>query len=208
LPRTPVYNTQGEIVGEMELSNVVFGAEVNEALLHQAVVAHRARQRQGTASTKGRSEVSGGGRKPWRQKGTGMARTGSIRSPLFRGGGIIFGPKPRDFSLDLPRAMKRKALRAALSAKVANGDLLVLEGLEFDKPRTKDMASLLGRLHVSESALLVTHETEPHVVLSARNIPGLEAQRAANLNAYDVLAHGKLLMTRDAVAKVEEVFGS
>ncbi|RJQ07309.1 MAG: 50S ribosomal protein L4 [Bacillota bacterium] len=208
MPKTPVYNPEGEIVGEIELSDVVFGAEVNEALLHQAVVAHQARQRQGTASTKGRSEVSGGGRKPWRQKGTGMARTGSIRSPIFRGGGIIFGPKPRDFSVDLSRVMKRKALRSALSAKVASGDLMVLEGLGFDKPRTKDMAELLGRLHVSQSALLVTRETEPGVVLSARNIPGVQAQRAANLNAYEVMACGKLLMTRDAVAKVEEVFGS
>ncbi len=208
VPKAPVYNAQGEVVGEVQLSEALFGAEVNEALMHQAVTAYLARQRQGTSSTKGRSEVSGGGRKPWRQKGTGNARVGSIRSPLWRGGGIIFGPKPRDYAADLPKAMRRKALSSALSAKVRDGDLLVLDDLSFPAPKTREMAALLGRLNVQQAALIVTPETDPAVVLSARNLPGVDTQRAPNLSAYDVLAHGKVLMTRDAVAKVEEVFGA
>ena len=196
------------MIGEVTLSDAVFGAEVNEALLHQAVVAFRARQRQGTQSTKGRSEVSGGGRKPWRQKGTGLARAGSIRSPLWRGGGIVFGPKPRDFSLDLPKAVRRKALVSALSAKVKDGDLLVVEGFGLEAPKTRAMLDLLARLDVNDTALLVTPETDRTVMLSARNLPGVDTERAADLNAYTVLAHGKLVLTREAVAKVEEVFGS
>lgn len=208
MPKAPVYSTNGEVVGEIELSNAVFGVEVNEALMHQAIVIHQARQRLGTSSTKGRSDVSGGGRKPWRQKGTGLARTGSIRSPIFRGGGITFGPKPRDYAQELPRAMRRKALTSALSAKVRDGDLLVLDGLVFTVPKTKEVTELLGRFNVTEATLIVTPETDPTLVLSARNIPGVDTQRAANLSAFDVLVHGKLFMTRDAVAKVEEVFGA
>jgi len=208
VPKAPVYNVQGERVGEIDLSDRVFGAEINEAVMHQAVVAYLARQRQGTASTKGRSEVSGGGRKPWRQKGTGLARAGSIRSPLWRGGGVVFGPKPRDYALALPKNVKRQALTSALSAKVRDGDLLVVEGLRMEKPRTKEVVGLLERLAVQGSTLIVTPETDPALVLSARNIPGVDTQRAPNLSAYDVLAHGKVLMTRDAVARVEEVFGS
>ena len=208
MPKAPVYSTNGEVVGEIELSEAVFGVEVNEALMHQAIVIHQARQRQGTSSTKGRSDVSGGGRKPWRQKGTGLARTGSIRSPIFRGGGITFGPKPRDYAQELPRAMRRKALTSALSAKVRDGDLLVLDGLVFTVPKTKEVTELLGRFNVTEATLIVTPETDPTLVLSARNIPGVDTQRAANLSAFDVLVHGKLFMTRDAVAKVEEVFGA
>jgi len=208
VPKAPLYNAQGEMIGEVTLSDAVFGAEVNEALLHQAVVAFRARQRQGTQSTKGRSEVSGGGRKPWRQKGTGLARAGSIRSPLWRGGGIVFGPKPRDFSLDLPKAVRRKALVSALSAKVKDGDLLVVEGFGLEAPKTRAMLDLLARLDVNDTALLVTPETDRTVMLSARNLPGVDTERAADLNAYTVLAHGKLVLTREAVAKVEEVFGS
>lgn len=208
MPKAPLYNAQGEMIGEVTLSDAVFGAEVNEALLHQAVVAFRARQRQGTQSTKGRSEVSGGGRKPWRQKGTGLARAGSIRSPLWRGGGIVFGPKPRDFSLDLPKAVRRKALVSALSAKVKDGDLLVVEGFGLEAPKTRAMLDLLARLDVNDTALLVTPETDRTVMLSARNLPGVDTERAADLNAYTVLAHGKLVLTREAVAKVEEVFGS
>ena len=208
MPKAPVYSTNGEVVGEIELSDALFGVEVNEALMHQAIVIHQARQRQGTSSTKGRSDVSGGGRKPWRQKGTGLARTGSIRSPIFRGGGITFGPKPRDYAQELPRAMRRKALTSALSAKVRDGDLLVLDGLVFTVPRTKEVTELLGRFNVTEATLIVTPETDPTLVLSARNIPGVDTQRAANLSAFDVLVHGKLVMTRDAIAKVEEVFGA
>ncbi len=208
MPKAPVYNVNGDKVGEVDLSDAVFGAEINEVVLHQAVVAFQARQRLGTQSTKGRSEVRGGGRKPWRQKGTGMARAGSSRSPLWRGGGVTFGPKPRDFAADLPKAIRRKALTSALSAKVKDGDLMVLEGLRFEAPKTSEMVELLGRLNVGDTALIVTPETDPTLVLSARNLPGVDTERAENLNAYEILAHGKLLLTREAVAKVEEVFGS
>lgn len=208
MPKASVYNTQGEVVGEVQLSDAVFGAEINESLMHQAVVAYQARQRQGTQSTKGRSEVAGGGRKPWRQKGTGLARAGSIRSPIFRGGGITFGPKPRDFSQDLPKVMRRKALTSALSAKVKDGDLIVLDSLRLAAPKTREVTVILARLNVVRAALIVTPETDPTLVLSARNIPGVDTQRAENLNAYDVLVHGKVLMTREAVIKVEEVFGA
>jgi large subunit ribosomal protein L4 len=208
VPKASVYNTQGEVVGEVQLSDAVFGVEINESLMHQAVVAYQARQRQGTQSTKGRSEVAGGGRKPWRQKGTGLARAGSIRSPIFRGGGITFGPKPRDFSQDLPKTMRRKALTSALSAKVKDGDLIVLDSLRLAAPKTREVTGLLARLNVGRAALIVTPETDPTLVISARNIPGVDTQRAENLNAYDVLVHGKVLMTREAVIKVEEVFGA
>lgn len=207
VPSAPLYNVKGEVIGEVALSEALFGAEVNEPLMHQAIVAYQARQRQGTASAKGRSEVRGGGRKPWRQKGTGMARTSSIRSPIFRGGGVTFGPKPRDFSLGLPKRMRRQALSSALSAKVKAGDLLVLEALQLEEPKTREVVSLLANLNIKGSALIVTPETDAAVVLSSRNIPGVGTQRADNLNVYDLLAHAKVLLTRDAVARVEEVFG-
>jgi len=208
LPRVDVYNVDGEVVGEVELSDALFGAEVNEALMHQAVTAYLAAQRRGTASTKGRSEVRGGGRKPWRQKGTGLARAGSIRSPIWRGGGITFGPKPRDYTQALPKRMRRKALSSALSAKVRDGSLLVLDTIRLEEPKTKKVVSILEKLNVKGSALIVTPETDRTLVLSARNIPGVETRRAEDLNVYDLLGHAKVLMTRDAVARVEEVFGS
>ncbi|HCW50888.1 MAG TPA: 50S ribosomal protein L4 [Clostridiales bacterium] len=208
MPRVDVYNVDGEVVGEVELSDALFGAEVNEALMHQAVTAYLAAQRRGTASTKGRSEVRGGGRKPWRQKGTGLARAGSIRSPIWRGGGITFGPKPRDYTQALPKRMRRKALSSALSAKVRDGSLLVLDTIRLEEPKTKKVVSILEKLNVKGSALIVTPETDRTLVLSARNIPGVETRRAEDLNVYDLLGHAKVLMTRDAVARVEEVFGS
>ncbi|HCJ10352.1 MAG TPA: 50S ribosomal protein L4 [Clostridiales bacterium] len=208
MPRVDVYNVDGEVVGEVELSDALFGAEVNEALMHQAVTAYLAAQRRGTASTKGRSEVRGGGRKPWRQKGTGLARAGSIRSPIWRGGGITFGPKPRDYTQALPKRMRRKALCSALSAKVRDGSLLVLDTIELEEPKTKKVVSILEKLNVKGSALIVTPETDRTLVLSARNIPGVDTRRADDLNVYDLLGHAKVLMTRDAVARVEEVFGS
>lgn len=208
MPKAPVYSVKGEVVGEVDLSDAVFGAEINDVIMHQAVVAFRSRQRQGTQSTKGRSEVQGGGKKPWRQKGTGMARAGSSRSPLWRGGGVTFGPKPRDFGADLPKAIKRKALTSALSSKVKDGDLVIVEGLRFEAPKTRAVLELLGHLNVPDTALIVTPETDATLVLSARNLPGVDTSRADNLNAYAVLAHGKVVMTREAVARVEEVFGA
>jgi len=195
-------------VGALELSDAVFGAPVNEALLHQAVVRYLANQRQGTVSTKTRGEVSGGGRKPWRQKGTGRARQGSIRAPQWVGGGTVFGPKPRDYRQDMPKKARRAALRSALSGKVAAGELVVLDELRLEQPKTKQMVEVLENLKAAGgSALFVTGELDRNVVLSTRNIPGVGATRACDLNVYDVLAHGRLIATKDAIAKIEEALG-
>ncbi|BAF58502.1 ribosomal protein L4 [Pelotomaculum thermopropionicum SI] len=205
MPTVALYNTNGEQVGELALKDEIFGVEVHEPVLHDAVVMHLANRRLGTHDTKTRSEVRGGGRKPWRQKGTGRARHGSIRSPLWRGGGIIFGPHPRDYSYSLPRKVRRLALKSALSAKVNSGDILVLDELKLDQPKTKEMARILNNLKVDD-ALLVTAEKDEAVERSARNIPNIKPVQAALLNVYDILAYDKLVMTRDAVARVEEVF--
>ncbi|MGB9661599.1 MAG: 50S ribosomal protein L4 [Moorellaceae bacterium] len=206
MPRVAVYNIQGQQVGEMELDERVFGVEVNNALLHEVVVAQLASKRRGTASTKGWAEVSGGGRKPWRQKGTGRARAGSIRSPLWRGGAVIFGPRPRNYGYRLPKKMRRLALRSALSAKVQEGNLVVLDELKLSRPRTKDMINILKALQVGEDkALIVTGSKDKNVELSARNIPGVTLLPSEGLNVYDVLAHDKLVITREAVERVQEV---
>lgn len=206
MPKVAVYNTQGQQVGEIELDDRVFGVEVNEAVVHEAVVAQLASKRKGTASTKGWAEVSGGGRKPWRQKGTGRARAGSIRSPLWRGGAIIFGPKPRDYGYKLPKKVRRLALRSALSAKVQEGNIIVLDDLKLSRPRTKDMIGILKALKVEDDkALIVTADNDKNVELSARNIPGVTLMPSEGLNVYDVLAHDKLVITREAVERVQEV---
>lgn len=208
MPRVAVYNMKGEQVGDIELKDEIFGVEPNEALVHQAVVRYLANQRQGTVATKTRGEVSGGGRKPWRQKGTGRARHGSIRSPIWVGGGTVFGPKPRDYRQALPKKARRAALRSALSSKVAAGDFLVLDELKLEQPKTREVANVLSNLKADEaSALFVTAELDRNVYLSARNIPKVSATRAGDLNVYDVLLHGKVIATRDAVAKIEEVLG-
>lgn len=206
MPKVPVYNMEGKQVDEIELSDAIFGTEVNVPLLHQAVVACEANRRQGTASTKTRSEVRGGGRKPWRQKGTGRARHGSIRSPIWVGGGVVFGPKPRDYRQALPKKMRRAALKSALSAKVDSGDIVVLDSLSLPQIKTKRMAEILERLNVSGTALIVTADRDRNVELSARNIPGVSLRPAEGINAYEILKHRKLVITRDGVAKVEEVF--
>lgn len=207
MPKVAVYNIEGQQVGEIELADTVFGAEVNEAAIKQVVDMQLANRRRGTASTKGRGEVRGGGRKPWRQKGTGRARHGSRRSPIWRGGAVIFGPKPRDYSFTVPKKLKRTALRSALSAKVAAGELTVLEGLEFDTPWTKRMVEILRNLQISGKALIVTGLPDLKVAKSARNIPGVKSLPVNNLNVYDLLLHERLVLTKDAVAKVEEVLG-
>ncbi len=204
MPKVALYNMQGETVGDIELSDAVFAAKVNEALLHQAVVAYRANQRVGTASTRTRGEVRGGGRKPWRQKGTGRARHGSIRSPLWRGGGITFGPVPRDYEIRLPRKARREALKSALSARLREGDLLVLDELSFPRPRTKDLLQVLKNLKVDRTALIITGGENGNVVKSARNLEGITTAPADSINVYDVLVHDVLIFTRDAVARVEE----
>jgi large subunit ribosomal protein L4 len=203
-PTAPLYNAAGEAVGEVVLPAAIFSQPINHALLHQAVVRYLANQRQGTAATKTRAEVRGGGRKPWRQKGTGRARQGSIRSPLWRKGGVVFGPQPRDFRQDLPKKARRQALRAALSAKALDGEVLVLEELTLPAPKTKTVAALLTRMG-AEDALLVLPGLDRTVVLSTRNLPKAETMVASDLNVYKVLRHDKLILTQAALRRLEEV---
>lgn len=205
MPTVALYNISGEQVGELTLKDEIFGVEVHESVLHDAVVMQLAGRRLGTHDTKTRSEVSGGGRKPWRQKGTGRSRHGTIRSPIWRGGGIVFGPHPRDYGYSLPKKVRRLALKSALSVKVNEGDILVLDELKLEQPKTKDMARILNNLNVDD-ALLVVAEKNESVEKSARNIPNIKPLTATGLNVYDILAYDKLVMTKDAVAKVEEVF--
>ncbi len=207
MPKVAVFNMAGDQVGEIELSDSVFGIEPNEALVHQVVKAQLANRRAGTASTKTRAEVRGGGRKPWRQKGTGRARVGSRRSPIWRGGGTVFGPHPRDFSQRIPRKVRRIALKSVLSSKVNHSNIVVLEDLKFGEPKTKLMVKVLDALNVFEKALVVTADGDINVVKSARNIPGIKPVRADFISVYDLLAYDKLVITKDAVAKVEEVYG-
>ncbi|HPZ90947.1 MAG: 50S ribosomal protein L4 [Firmicutes bacterium] len=206
MPKIAVHNSKGEQVGEMELNPAIFAAPVNEAAVHEVVVAYLANQRRGTASTKTRGMVRGGGRKPWRQKGTGRARHGSIRSPIWTGGGTVFGPHPRDYSVRLPKKLKRVALRSALTTKYNNNEIIVLDQLSMETPRTKDVVQLLKNLKVEGKAVLITADPSPAVYKSARNIPGVSTGIADNINTYQVLNSGSLILTRDAVARIEEVF--
>jgi len=205
MPKVALYNTNGEQVGDIELNDSVFGVTVNQSVLHDAVVAYLANQRQGTHDTKTRAEVSGGGRKPWRQKGTGRARHGSTRSPIWKGGGIVFGPHPRDYSIRLPKKVRRLAMKSALSSKVENGTIMVLDDLKIDQPKTKDMVRILENLKINNKALVVTAGRDENVLKSARNIPGVKPTSAGLLNVYDLMAHPTLVITRDAVSRVEEV---
>ncbi len=205
--QVPVYNLVGEVVDHIEVSEQVFGISFNQAVVHQVMVGQRANARQGTASTKTRSEVSGSTRKLFRQKGTGSARAGSIRSPLRRGGGIAFGPKPRSYRQAVPKKMRRLALRCVLSAKIRDEALIVLEQLKLEQPRTKEMVRVLAALGVDSSALIVIAEPEENVVKSARNLPGIKTMPASLLNVVDILSCKMLLMTVAAVRKAEELWG-
>ncbi|ATW27117.1 50S ribosomal protein L4 [Candidatus Formimonas warabiya] len=204
MPKVAVYNMQGSQVGELELNDNVFGVTVNTHLLHQAVVSNQASLRRGTHATKTRAEVSGGGKKPWRQKGTGRARVGSSRNPVWTGGGIAFGPQPRQYGFKMPRKTRRLALKSALTDKVNNGNLVVLEELTMNEPKTKEMVQVLNALE-AVNALVVIGDHDENVVKSARNIAGVTPVQAIGINVYNILAHKKLVMTKDAVAKVEEV---
>lgn len=205
MPKVAIYNIEGKTMGEIELAEAVFGVEVNRSLLHYAVVRYLANQRQGTSDTKTRAEVAGGGRKPWRQKGTGRARQGSIRSPQWRHGGIVFGPTPRDYRLEMPRKARKLALRSALTSKVNAGELVVVDVLNLEAPKTKEMARILSNLKAEEKALILTEANNPNVYKSARNIPGVKISEASNVNVYDVLNAGKLVVTQAAVKSLEEV---
>jgi large subunit ribosomal protein L4 len=206
MPKVAVYNTSGAQVGEIELADSVFGIKVNEHVLHQAVVMQQASLRAGTHKVKNRSEVRGGGRKPWRQKGTGRARQGSIRSPQWVGGGTVFGPTPRSYAYKLPKKVRRLALKSALSSKVNDGSIIVLDALEFAKPKTKEFVQVLNNLNVNKKALIVGLDQNENVEKSARNIPGVKYVPATGINVLDLLKHNHLVITKDAVAKVEEVF--
>ena len=200
-----VYNIEGKEVETIELSDAVFGVEVNEHLVHMAVVNQLANNRQGTQKAKTRSEVSGGGRKPWRQKGTGHARQGSTRAPQWTGGGVVFAPVPRDYSFKMNKKEKRAALKSVLTAKVQENKVVILDELKFDEIKTKAMVNVLNNVK-AEKAIVVLKENDEKVVLSARNIAGVQTSLVNTINVYDILKHNTLVMTKEAVQAIEEVY--
>ena len=206
MPNVSIYDMTGKQTGSMELSDAIFGIEPNVAVMHSAVINFLANQRQGTQSTKTRSEVSGGGKKPWRQKGTGHARQGSTRSPQWTHGGIALGPKPRSYRFALPKKVRRLALKSAFSSKVAADEMLVLESLSLNKIKTKTIVNMLAALGADRKVLLVLPEKDDKVVLSARNIPGVKTALVNTLNVYDILNCDKFIVVKDAVAQIEEVY--
>lgn len=201
-----VYNMQGAEVGKMDLNDAIFGVEVNEHLVKMVVTAHLAAERQGTQKAKTRSEVSGGGRKPWKQKGTGHARQGSIRAPQWTHGGVALGPKPRDYRYTLNKKVRKLGMKSALSAKVQDGNLIVLDRLACDEFKTKTVVNMLNALNATGKALLVTAEADRKVIKSTANIPGVKAAAVNTLNVYDILHYDKFIVSKDAVAKIEEVY--
>ena len=205
MAKVSVYNIEGSQVGEIELNDSVFGVEVNEHLVHMAVVAHLAAKRQGTQSAKTRSEVSGGGKKPWRQKGTGHARQGSTRAPQWTGGGVVFAPKPRKYEIKLNKKERRLALKSALTSRVADNKIVVLDALNFDEIKTKNFKAVMDNLKVSK-ALVVMAEKNDNVVLSARNIPSVKTALTNTINVYDILKYDTLVVTKDAVNAIQEVY--
>lgn len=205
MPKVALFNTSGAQIGEIELSDAIFGIKPNESVLHDAVLMQQASERRGTHKVKGRSEVSGGGRKPWKQKGTGRARQGSIRSPQWVGGGTVFGPTPRSYAYKLPKKVRRLALKSALSSKVLDNKIIVLDELVISVPKTKEMAGILNNLKADRKTLIVDRDYNDVVALSTRNIPGVKFVPAEGINVVDVLKYDHLIMTKEAVAKVEEV---
>ena len=200
-----VYNMEGKEVGSLELNDAIFGVEVNEHLVHMAVLQQLANNRQGTQKAKTRSEVSGGGRKPWRQKGTGHARQGSTRSPQWTGGGVVFAPKPRDYSFKMNKKEKNLALKSVLTTKVAENKFIVVDGLSFDEIKTKNMVNVLKNLEVKK-ALVVTDDDNKNVTLSSRNIPGVKTAFTNTINVYDILKYDKMVVAKDVISKIEEVY--
>lgn len=206
MPKVALYDITGSQIGDVELSDDIFGVEINTHVMYEAVKNYLANQRQGTQSAKTRAEVRGGGRKPWRQKGTGRARQGSIRSPQWKGGGVVFAPKPRDYSYKLPKKIKRLALKSALSSKVQDQEIIVVDSLVLDAPKTKDMIKVLSNLKANKKTLVVIPERDENLILAARNIPGVKTAYVNTINVYDILNCDSFLITKDAVNKVEEVY--
>lgn len=203
MPKVKLYNIAGQETGEIELNDSVFGVDYNEAVIHQAVVRQMANERLGTHATKTRGLVRGGGKKPWKQKGTGRARVGSIRSPLWVGGGTVFGPTPRSHAKDMPRKARQLAVKSALSEKLRANELIVIDAIDFEAPKTKNVVKMLADLHSEGKALIV--DGARNTVLSARNIPGVKAYAPSGLNIYDIVNTDKLFLTQKAVKKIEEV---
>ena len=206
MPTVAVYDIANKQVGDIELKENIFGVEMNAGLLHQAVVMQLAAQRLGTHATKTRSFVRGGGRKPWKQKGTGRARCGSTRSPIWVGGGTVFGPSPRSYAFSMPRKQRRLAIMCALSDKVANGEIVVLDSINFDAPKTKEVVKMLESFSVDNKALIVTADYAENVDKSSRNIPGVKTINTIGLNVFDILNADKMFITKDAIARIEEVY--
>ena len=206
MPKVDVFNMKGEVVEQIELSDDIFGVNVNVAAMHAAVVNQLANKRQGTQSTKTISEVRGGGKKPWRQKGTGRARQGSIRAVQWKGGGIALAPKPRSYSYTIPKKLKRLALKSALSSKVLENNIIVLDDLKLAEIKTKEFVKVLSNLNVDTSALVVMPSVDEKVVKSARNIPEVKTALVNTINTFDILKYQKFIITKDAVARVEEVY--
>lgn len=206
MPKINVLNVSGQNVGEIELNDSIFDIEVNEHVLYEAVKCQLANKRQGTQSAKTRAEVRGGGRKPWRQKGTGRARQGSIRSVQWVGGGVAFAPKPRDYSYSLPKKVRRLAMKSALSSKVQDKEIIVLDALSLEAPKTKEIVNLFKNVNAAKKTLVVTAENDVNVVKSVRNIEGANVTHVSTLNVYDILNCDSFIITTDAVKKVEEVY--
>ena len=206
MPKINVLNVSGQNVGEIELNDSIFNIEVNAHVLYEAVKCQLANRRQGTQSAKTRAEVRGGGRKPWRQKGTGRARQGSIRSVQWVGGGVAFAPKPRDYSYSLPKKVRRLAMKSALSSKVQDNEIIVLDALSLEAPKTKEIVNLFKNVNAAKKTLVVTAENDVNVVKSVRNIEGANVAHVSTLNVYDILNCDSFIITTDAVKKVEEVY--
>jgi large subunit ribosomal protein L4 len=206
MPKLDVLNVSGEKIGDIDLNPGIFGIEVNEHVLHDVVKNYLANQRQGTQSAKTRAEVRGGGKKPFRQKGTGRARQGTTRAPHYVGGGVAFAPKPRDYSYKLPKRVKRLALFSALSAKVAAGEVIVLDELAMDAPKTKDMVKILSNIKAERKSLIVLPQVDDNVLRSSNNIPGVETTFVGQLNVYDILNHTNFVITKQALETIEEVY--
>ncbi|GHU87090.1 50S ribosomal protein L4 [Clostridia bacterium] len=207
MPKVSVYNMDGKVVGDIELSDAVFGIAPHEAAMHEVIKNHLANRRQGTQSTLTRAEVRGGGRKPWRQKGTGRARQGSTRAPQWTHGGIAFGPKPRSYRYSVNKKIRRLAMLSALSSKVAEGEIKVIDNLSLPEIKTKAFKTFLEKLNVTGKALVVTPETRENVYKSARNLPGVHALISGTLNVYDILNHGAFIADKAVIARLEEVYG-